>query len=137
MKRSNLFYVRIIWILGIIAILFESGCQEIDSIFDLQMKPSVIDELGPVSFLSRYDTANIVGLIQIQKELYSIISEETPANLRTNFDGTQGQANANFIDNSGALVNIAAVSINKNPLLAFALGSYVNRGDSLPICTGY
>jgi hypothetical protein len=84
--------------------------------------------------LSQYNTSDLVGIIVPKKALYSIISEVTPAILRTNYDGTQSWGNANFIDNSGSPLDIALCFFNKQ-FLHQAAGLYTYNGTNLTINT--
>lgn len=119
--------------LSSVVLLFESGCN----ILDPQSGNSWNPMLGvPASISSRYDLSNIAGVIAPSEAAYQVITEVFPANLRTNWSGTQNTCQANFADANGNPLNIGTVIFNTQLGLntsADPSGDYYI--DTLPIYT--
>ncbi|HEY3876391.1 MAG TPA: hypothetical protein VGM92_13025, partial [Candidatus Kapabacteria bacterium] len=129
-NKNNTFFLTFC----ILGLLFETGCKDAVSIFKRGSNASLMDMIGPTDILSRYDTSNIVGIIQLQKSQYSITTQVTPVSERTNYDGTQSGGFSNFIDSNGNPLDIVGCVFNAQ-LLHLAAGLYNFNGTNLPIYT--
>jgi hypothetical protein len=121
------------------ALLLEAGCKtSVAPIMGGSNRISLTAQIAPNSILSRYDTSNLVGLIEPRNEIYHIITHVSSG--QSNWSGTQSGGEAQFVDSNGNAFDIGAVVFNRQfPNIpspsGSPTGSYAYIGDSLPIYT--
>jgi len=100
---------------------------------------SLLEGLAPGDILSRYDTSNLVGIIDARTEAYHVVTHVFPASGRSNWTGTNSWGQAQFMDATGNSLDIGAVDFNRQfPNIQTSTGpsgSYAYAGNDLPIYT--
>ena len=125
--------------LGALVLLLEAGCKtSVAPTTGASKNLSLIAGLAPSSILSRYDTSNLVGLIEPRVEAYQIVTHVSSG--QSNWTGTKRWGQAQFIDTNGNALDIGTIIFNQQfPNISSSsgnpTGSYGFVGDSLPVYT--